>query len=152
MISNASQDPAKANLALEASAAGQLKIDGRVVRLDMADRGSASTNTNGNSNAAATKDTEDIVGWQLPMDEMGGEAGGSTAAQLPPPPACAVSYLCRLPSARGRFNAAAAIALGVPKGKAFGDVVLGGEVIGRCIYSPSWAPLMLRRQYGASPL
>ena len=33
-----------------------------------------------------------------------------------------------------------------------GDVVLGGDVIGRCIYSPSWAQLMLRRQYGASPL
>ena len=54
-----------------------------------------------------------------------GAAAVRKEERLPPPPECAVSYLCRLPSARGRFNAAAAIALGVPKGKAFGELASG---------------------------
>ena len=76
------QDPAQANLALDASAAGQLKIEGRPVRLNMAEappNPSGDEIHSGNGGSATTRRLPvDIDGWELPAD--GDDGSGKTIA------------------------------------------------------------------------
>ena len=110
--------PELANAAIDRSADGLLKIDGRLARIGMAEQAGSG------GGARPRLPAQDTVGW-----EVGGDAATAASESAPPPPAgCAVSYICRLPTSRGKFNPEKALSLGVTKGKNFGLLASGKSV------------------------
>jgi hypothetical protein len=73
-----------AEAAIDAAAMGLVSLDGRALRVGRADR-------SGNTDAAGT-------GWTM--------RGGQRLPGVESPPSSAVSYICQLPTSRGKFNKA----------------------------------------------
>jgi hypothetical protein len=102
---------AAAEAAIELAGMGLLSIDGRSLRVGRADRGGSGRGGGANGDA----------GWTM--------ASGQKIPGLTPPPSdSTISYICQLPTSRGKFNKARAIELGVKVGPDFGRLAAGQSV------------------------
>ena len=97
-----------ANAAIELSSMGLVTLDGRPLRMNLSDRGGSGS---GGGDG----------GWSM-------GAGESLPGMPPPPTGTAVSYICQLPTSRGKFNKARAVELGVKVGPDFGKLAAGMTV------------------------